>query len=114
MKLSNCLILTSSALAVSAAYAAEKEAPSENIQQLTVTAQKRPQTAIDVAQSLSVISGDTLEKQQATSFADYVKLVPSLQLVQSSPGAGRLVLRGVDTGGVASTVAVYIDETPFG
>ncbi|MDT1857492.1 TonB-dependent receptor, partial [Acinetobacter baumannii] len=32
----------------------------------------------------------------------------------STPGEGRLVLRGLDTGGVASTVAVYLDETPFG
>jgi outer membrane receptor protein involved in Fe transport len=114
MKLSNCLILTSSALAVSLAYAADNDASSENIHQVTVTAQKRPQTTIDVAQSLSVITGDTLEKQQATGFADYVKMVPSLQLVQSTPGSGRLVLRGLDTGGVASTVAIYLDETPFG
>ena len=33
---------------------------------------------------------------------------------QSNPGEGRLILRGLNTGGVASTVAVYMDETPFG
>src|SRR3546814_1299382 len=43
-----------------------------------------------------------------------MKNVPSRQLVQGTPGQGRLVRRGVNTGGVASTVAVYIDETPFG
>ncbi len=69
---------------------------------------------VDVPQSMSVVGGDTLDKHQATGFADYLKLVPSLQLVQSTPGEGRLVLRGLDTGGVASTVAVYLDETPFG
>ena len=31
-----------------------------------------------------------------------------------TPGQARLVLRGVNTGGVSSTVAVYVDETPFG
>ncbi|MET0265507.1 MAG: TonB-dependent receptor, partial [Duganella sp.] len=86
----------------------------DSVQQVVVTAQKRSQTTIDVPQSMSVIGGDTLEKEQATGFADYLKLVPSMQLVQSTPGAGRLVLRGIDTGGVASTVAVYLDETPFG
>jgi outer membrane receptor protein involved in Fe transport len=99
------------ALAVSAAYAAEA---TPEVQQVMVTAQKRAQSTLDVAQSLSVITGETLEREQATTFADYLKLVPSLQLVQSTPGEGRLVLRGLDTGGVASTVAVYIDETPFG
>src|SRR5207245_2157705 len=33
---------------------------------------------------------------------------------QSSPGEGRVVLRGINTGGVASTVGIYLDETPFG
>jgi outer membrane receptor protein involved in Fe transport len=82
--------------------------------EIVVTAQKRSQTLIDVPQSVSVVSGATLEQQGATNFADYLKNVPSLQLVQGTPGQGRLVLRGINTGGVASTVAVYVDETPFG
>jgi outer membrane receptor protein involved in Fe transport len=85
-----------------------------NAQDIVVTAQKRPQVLIDVPQSVSVVSGATLERQNATNFSDYLKNVPDLQLVQGTPGQGRLVLRGVNTGGVASTVAVYVDETPFG
>ncbi|HVI97562.1 MAG TPA: TonB-dependent receptor [Sphingomonas sp.] len=81
---------------------------------IIVTAQKRSQTLIDVPQSVSVVSAATLEQQHATNFSDYLKDVPNLQLVQGTPGQGRLVLRGVNTGGVASTVAVYVDETPFG
>lgn len=81
---------------------------------IIVTAQKRAQVLIDVPQSVSVVSGATLEKQQAKSFADYLKLIPGLQLNQSTPGEGRLIVRGVNTGGVASTVGVYVDETPFG
>jgi outer membrane receptor protein involved in Fe transport len=81
---------------------------------IVVTAQKREQTVIDVAQSLSVIQGDAIERQSVNGIADFLNNVPSLQLVQSTPGQGRLVLRGVNTGGVASTVAVYLDETPFG
>ena len=83
-------------------------------QEIVVTAQKRDQILIDIPQSISVVSGNTLERQQASSFQDYLKLVPGLQLNQSTPGAGRLVLRGLNTGGVASTVGVYVDETPFG
>lgn len=79
-----------------------------------VTAQKRAQTLIDVPQSVSVISGGALERQQAVTFEDYQKLVPGLNLQESSPGEARLVLRGINTGGVASTVATYVDETPFG
>ena len=82
--------------------------------EIVVTAQKREERILDIPQSVSVVSGDTLERQQATTFQDYLSQVPGLSLEQSEPGEGRLTLRGVNTGGVASTVAVYIDETPFG
>ncbi len=81
---------------------------------IIITATKRSQVLIDVPQSVTVVSGKTLETQHASSFQDYLKLVPGLQLDQSTQGQGRLILRGVNTGGVASTVGVYVDETPFG
>jgi outer membrane receptor protein involved in Fe transport len=90
------------------------ELDADSSEQIIVTAQKREQTLIDIPQSISVVSGETLERQQATNFQDYLNLVPGLQLDQSTPGAGRLILRGLNTGGVASTVATYVDETPFG
>jgi iron complex outermembrane recepter protein len=89
-------------------------AESQNIEEVIVTAQKRAEALIDVPQSVSVVDGGVLERQHATTFQDYLKLVPGLQLSQTTPGQGRLVMRGVNTGGVASTVAVYVDETPFG
>lgn len=81
---------------------------------IIVTAQKRDQALVDIPQSVTVVGGETLERQQASTFQDYLKLVPGLQLNQDTQGSARLVLRGVNTGGVASTVAVYVDETPFG
>ena len=81
---------------------------------IVVTAQKREQLLIDVPQAITAVSGDTLERQQASNFQDYLKLVPGLQLNQTTPGFGRLILRGINTGGVASTVGVYVDETTFG
>ena len=122
MKSTQNAILVGAALAVltggSPAWAADSVANSQQgsgaLEEVIVTAQKRTQRLLDVPQSISVVGGDTLEQQQASSFSDYLNLVPGLQLVQSSPGQGRLVLRGINTGGVASTVATYIDETPFG
>jgi len=89
-------------------------AEGQNIEEVIVTAQKRSEALIDVPQSVSVVDGGSLERAQATNFQDYLKLVPGLQLSQTTPGQGRLVMRGINTGGVASTVAVYVDETPFG
>ena len=113
-QLSSKLLLSTLALAVSSAWADAPDAGNDGLERVYVTAQKRVQTTIDVAQSMSVVTGAALEKEQADGIADYLKLVPGLQLNQSTQGAGRLVMRGINTGGVASTVAVYADETPFG
>jgi len=79
-----------------------------------VTAQRRTQLLTEVPQSVSVIGGETLDQQNARSFADYAQLVPGLTLTQENPGETRLILRGVNTGSVGSTVATYVDDTPFG
>lgn len=111
---------TAIALAFAAAPASAQTAPpdrtaaNERSEDIIVTAQKREQLLIDVPQSISVVGGPALEEQHANSFSEYLKLVPGLQLSQSTPGQGRLLLRGINTGGVASTVSVYVDETPFG
>src|SRR6516162_7868337 len=91
-----------------AAVQQPSEAPAETANTnderiIIVTAQKREQTLIEVPQAVSVVSGTSLEQQQANSFSDYLKLVPGLQLNQSTPGEGRLIIRGVNTGGVSST-----------
>jgi len=101
------------------ATAPQPQAPSasatnERLDDIIITAQKREQTLRDVPQSVSVVSQAVLERQQAASFQDYVALIPGLSLQQPAPGNARLVLRGVNTGGVSATVAVYVDDVPFG
>lgn len=81
---------------------------------IVVTAQRRTETLAEVPQSISVVNEETLERQQADSLADYVALVPGLNVTQSQPGQSRVILRGVNTGSSASTVAIYVDDTPFG
>lgn len=81
---------------------------------IIVTAQRRSERLIDVPQSVSAVGEETLERQQADSFLDYAPLVPGLGIDQSTPGEARITLRGINTGSVGSTVATYLDETPFG
>ncbi len=102
------------ALSAGQAFAADDAAAAAGESEILVTAQKRSQELIEVPQSVTVVSGATLENQHADNFQDYLKLVPGLQLDQSRAGQGRLILRGVNTEGVASTIGVYMDETPFG
>ena len=91
--------------------AGQQDAAADNI---IVTAQRREQTLIEVPQSMSVVGGETLERQAARSFLEYSQLVPGLTLTQENPGETRLILRGINTGSVSSSVATYVDDTPFG
>ena len=114
----NFLRTGSAAIAVAAGLIASaaqaQDAAEADGARIIVTAQKREQILIEVPQSISVVSGDLLEASQADSFVDYLRLVPGLQVDQSRQGQSRLIIRGLNTEGVASTVGVYMDETPFG
>lgn len=120
--LASCALMVFTAASPASAQVQEQQPPPQEDQSATdvdeaeiiITAQKRKEKILDIPQSVTVVSGDTLERQNAVSFQDYLNQVPGLSLEQSEPGVGRLVLRGVNTGGVSSTVAVYVDETPFG
>lgn len=81
---------------------------------IVVTAQKREEALIDIPQSVTVLAGESLERLQADSFLDYAAQVPGFGVVQDAPGSARLILRGINTGSVSSTLGVYMDETPFG
>ncbi len=82
--------------------------------EIIVTAQKRAQKLLDVPQSVSVLSAQALEDTHAERFADYFNRIPSANIVESQAGQTRLVLRGINSGGVGATVATYVDETPYG
>ena len=113
------------ALAVSAAapvmmaasFAAAAAAPASDptsVGEVLVTAEKRSETLRQVPQSVSVVTGQALAAQQVYSLQDVIAQVPNLSIAQPTPGQARVTLRGVNTDGVASTVAIYVDDTPFG
>jgi iron complex outermembrane recepter protein len=84
------------------------------LETVLVTAQKREESLQDVPMGVSALGGSMLDDLQARDFSDYAALVPGLSLNTAQQGETRLTLRGQNAGGVGSTVAVYVDESPFG
>ncbi|MET0272313.1 MAG: TonB-dependent receptor [Phenylobacterium sp.] len=84
------------------------------VQEIIVTANKREENLRDVPQSVTAISGESLERMRAATFEDYVGRVPGMALVGSQPGSSRLAIRGINAGGVSATIGTYVDETPYG
>src|SRR3984893_7228921 len=98
-------------------WALEAPQPADNNDALTtiiVTAEKREEKLKDVPMSITALGGNSLDKLQYRDFSDYAVMVPGLSLTSSQPGLTTLTLRGQNAGGVGSTVAVYLDESPFG
>ncbi|MBX3704070.1 MAG: TonB-dependent receptor [Steroidobacteraceae bacterium] len=108
------LTVSGSVALILGAAAAMAEEGSTRLGEVFVTAQKRTQALADIPMSVSVVSGEALERMQADNFQDLVSLIPGLSITSSTRGVTRISLRGINTGGVASTVGVYVNDVPFG
>jgi len=83
---------------------------------IIVTAQKRSERVQDVAASIAVVTGDSLQKSGAVNYADYLNSIPSVSYAKNSGFKDKIFIRGLsDTMGsrVLSTTGIYIDETPI-
>ncbi len=98
----------------SRAAAAAQPSDNDALTTIIVTAEKKEEKLKDVPMSITALSGNSLNNLQYRDFSDYAAMVPGLSLVSGQPGLTTLTLRGQNAGGVGSTVAVYIDESPFG
>ena len=103
-------LLSQASLALDATAATDSDA----LTTIVVTAEKREEPLQNVPMSVTALGGGSLDKLQDRDFSDYATMVPGLSWVSSQPGLTRLTLRGENAGGVGSTVAVYLDESPFG
>lgn len=89
--------------------------PAPELQEVIVTAQKRPENILTVPESVSLISGTRLEQQHATGLQDIAANVPGLQIDSSgTPGQTTITLRGIAPIGSGAAVGTYIDGAPLG
>jgi outer membrane receptor protein involved in Fe transport len=103
--------LLSTGLAIAAD--ADNAATSDQVQTVTVTANKRGKESLqEVPMSISAFTAAQLEQRNVTNFEDYGTTVPNLSF--GATGAGALASRTVSIRGVAGddTTGFYIDETP--
>jgi len=90
---------------------AQTTADVDDREAIVVTAQRRPERSQDVPISLTALSGEQLERMQATDMAGLGKVVPSLVVSRTGPFT-QPYLRGVgkrSTLGVENSVATYVD-----
>ena len=97
--------LAGQAAASNAAAGGEGEATPGQLQEITVTAQKRAEDIKDIPISVSAISGDQLAEHHVADYDDLTRTVPGISF-QAGPGPGldTIEIRGVSSqSGSAST-----------
>lgn len=97
------------------AQSTSKAAPSAEIQEIIVTAEKRSANVQDVPVALTVISGDEIARVGGSNFTDLAKLAPSMTFQNGgNPAVSSISLRGIGTFaygiGVESSVLVVVDD----
>ncbi|HEX5787495.1 MAG TPA: TonB-dependent receptor, partial [Woeseiaceae bacterium] len=83
------------------------------LEEITVTARKREESAQDIPIAIQALSQDALETMGAKAMEDYARFTPSVNVVTYSPTSSVIVFRGAITGPgyiAQSTSSVYLDE----
>lgn len=96
---------------------AQEQDSLRGLEEIVVTATRRETNLQDVPQSITAFSTDEIQRQAFQNMEDYMKALPSMNLVNIMPGRNSVIMRGVSTGSAEyrtdSQVAVYLDEQPM-
>jgi iron complex outermembrane receptor protein len=85
--------------------------PSEELQEIVVTAEKRESTVQKTPISITAISGTDLQAQGLSDMTSVAQQVPGVSFKTSGPGQTEFEMRGLtSTGGESPTVGFYLDD----
>jgi iron complex outermembrane recepter protein len=88
------------------------------LDEVIVTASKRPEKLREVADSVTAFSGTELSELGAQSFADYIGRTPGVVFQQANPGLSNVTIRGVGTTSFnpdqgQGTTGIYLNDIPL-
>ena len=113
--LAACLVFIAPTAGVAAAGATsvggENADATDQLQEITVTAQKRTEDIKDIPFSVSAISGVELQEHHVADYDDLTRALPGISF-EAGPGPGldTIEIRGVSSQSGSATVGIYIDE----
>jgi outer membrane receptor protein involved in Fe transport len=103
-----------------AAPGADADSGAGEIQEITVTAQRRTENMQNVPITIQALTGETLTQLNVATFDDFVKYLPNVTAAMNGPGQGDIYMRGLSIGGGGNqgtgaigtfpNVAVYLDD----
>ena len=109
-------LMTGAAVGALSAALGGAPALAQQLDVITVTAQKREQDVTDVPISISVVTGETLDDFEIGTLDDLQLSVPNFQVTQTGIGT-QMYIRGIGTGNdpaFEQSVAQFIDGVSYG
>jgi iron complex outermembrane receptor protein len=96
-------------------------APKDQLEEVTVTASRRPERLQDVPISVTAFTQQKLDAQGLTSIDDLSRLSPGVVFQRNGAASfanyndenSDINIRGIDSTAGSSTVGIYIDDTPI-
>lgn len=108
--------LLAAAIALSLAAPTIAQDASPALEEVMVTAQKRPQSLRDVPLSVNALSGEKLESAGITNIETMADYIPSFNMTQTGIGTN-IAIRGISSGvnqGFEQSAAQFIDGVHYG
>jgi iron complex outermembrane recepter protein len=103
-----------------AANSSDTNAASDQIQEITVTAQRRTENVQNVPIAIQALTSEALAQLNVTTFDDLIKYLPNVSAPTAGPGQAQIFMRGLSAGdnGTQSggsisgfpNVAIYLDD----
>lgn len=108
------LLAAAVALSLTAPAIAQDDSPA--LEEVMVTAQKRPQSLRDVPLSVNALSGEKIDSSGITNIETMADYIPSFNMTQTGIGTN-IAIRGISSGvnqGFEQSAAQFIDGVHFG
>jgi len=109
------LLLPGSVLTLAAQARAQTPPPTDTVETVTVTAERRAENIMNVGINITAITSEDLRQNRIETPTDLMSQVPNLDVKDNIPGAQQIItIRGVGLDDFSttnnSTVAVYVDD----
>jgi len=92
---------------------ASSTVPGTGLEEITVTATRRSETASKVPISITAFSQEQMDAQGLKQVDDLARFTPGLNINHAGNGGNDVSIRGISSGAGAGTTGIYIDDTPI-
>lgn len=98
---------------------ADTSAERGGLEEITVTARRRTESAQDIPVAITALSGESMRRMDMTNLEKVAAMTPQLQVGRSAVGSGaQLTMRGIGSNsssvGIEQSVAVIVDGAYYG